>query len=100
MKIIQLNNLNTTVTIPNDATDVHIGIEHFHSHPLNDGLIRNINMEFEDMYLININNEPYYINECDILEFNKLQGSVTVSPSDLDSNTFVTIGYNVTSSEN
>ena len=98
MKIVQLNSIHTSEEIPANATDVHIGIEHLNTHPLNDNMVRNEGTEFYNMYSIMINNYQYYINECDILEFDELEGSITVSPSDLDNNTLVTIGYNITSS--
>lgn len=87
MKIIQLNKDKNDLTITSTAIKVHIGVEHFHSTPLT---ITNTST----LYKVNINNEPYIINECDILEFDNLTGTITATPANgWDNNTFINIAY-------
>lgn len=83
---------NPTVTIPSEATNIHIGIEHLYSHSITDTWFQ------EDMFKIFINNMPYYINKYNILEFDELQniGNMTITcanNNNWDNNTYVTIAY-------
>ena len=82
---------NPTVTIPLEATNIHIGIEHLYSHSITDTWFR------ENMFKIFVDDIPYYINESNILEFDELQntGNMTITcvNNNWDNNTYVTIAY-------
>ena len=94
MKVKQLQSGDSINIIASQT--VHIGIESLYNHPivqkLENGSVTAITTK------VLINNEPYIINDSNILEFeNYLEsGSITISvvPNDWSKNTFVTIAYN------
>ncbi len=95
MKIEQITKYNPSITLPSNSRIVHIGAEHWHSVPIHDGSQNKENNDFLKMYNIIINNKVFKINELDILEFDELSESSTISfnGTNLDDYSFITVAY-------
>ena len=101
MKIIQATkkNFSELDSILSGQKIIHIGVEHLHSTPLTE--VPNIT----DMFNVEIDNQLYYINTCDILEYENLgmivpeEVASILSEDDLSNDyTLITIGYEEASS--
>lgn len=86
MKIIQLSKLNLS-SIPTKGI-VHIGMEHLHSEPIR------VAEKITDM---DENVKNYKINECDLLEFNRIYEKNSLSLIDnLSDYDIITVVYDET----
>ena len=102
MKIVQLSKYNQTVTLSNVKL-AQIGIEHLYSLPIYDAVTvsSTVSPAREKMYWVNLafdgnNSSSFYINENDILEFDKMSKTavtVSVKSNNWDDYTFATLAY-------